>query len=192
MTRNISAKLFPIGLMGLLFGLSFWLDQVSTLSTQGRALDPEKPEYIVDDASARRFDEQGYLHEILTAKRTWQLPKSDIIYTQQPKFDLFEAGINKYHLEGDVAEYNTETKVIYFNKTVHMTKMADEKTSAATIDTTQLTANTITQTVETKTKVDFRYGESYGSAVGFNYNHKTGVLNLKSRVSATYEVTQKP
>ncbi len=186
--NSFSAKLFPLGLIILLFGLSFWLDQISTLSSQNRTLDPEKPEYIVENATAKRFDTSGELKEILIAKKTWQLPNSDIIYTQSPFFDIFEAGVKKYHLEGDEAQYNQRNKVIYFANAVELIKMPEGNQPEATLKTTQLTADTIQQTVQSKSRVDFTYGASTGHAVGFNYNHKTGALILQSRVSATYEI----
>ena len=186
--NNFSAKLFPLGLIILLFGLSFWLDQVSTLSTQNKPLAPEKPEYIIENATAKRFDSSGAIKEILIAKKTWQLPNSDIIYTQSPFFDVFEAGIKKYHLEGDQAQYNQKSKVIYFADAVKLNKMPEGNQPEATLKTSQLTADTIQQTVQSKNRVDFTYGVSTGNAVGFSYNHKTGALILQSRVSATYEI----
>ena len=189
--HNLSAKLFPLGLIVLLFGLSTWLNEVSNLSTQGKSLDPQKPEYIVMDATAKRFNKQGELFELLLSKKTWQLPNSDIIYTQAPRFTAFELGEKRYYIEGRFAEYNNKTKDIFFNQDVKMIKMPDPKQPEATVSTTQLTANADTQTVSSAQKVDYTYGGSHGSAVGFDYNHKSGVLNLKSRVSVTYDVNQK-
>ncbi len=174
----------------MLFGLSFWLDQVSTLSTQKKPLDPEKPEYIIENATAKRFDTSGYIKEILISQKTWQLPDSDTIYTQSPFFDIFEIGVKKYHLEGKQAQYNQKSKIIYFPDTVKLTKMPEGNQPEATLTTTQLTADTIKQTVQSKNRVDFTYGTSTGNAVGFTYNHKTGALTLQSRVSATYEISK--
>lgn len=188
--NNLGARLFPLSLIVLLFGLSFWLNQISSFSAKVRKLDPLKPEFIVEGSSAKRYDQTGYLYETLNAQKTWQFPNSDVIHTQQPKFDIFEATIKKYHLEGEGAQYNTKTKTIYFPQSVKMIKMAEEKHPESTIYTTQLTADTVAQTVSTRSKVDFTYGDSQGQAVGLYYNHKTGVLNLQSRVSATYEVNQ--
>ncbi|WP_434777444.1 LPS export ABC transporter periplasmic protein LptC [Neisseria sp. Ec49-e6-T10] len=181
-------KLFPLGLVLLLFGTSFWLDQVSTLDHSNSSLNPNKPEYIVDGVHAKRFDEQGLLKEDFIASRTWQFPKSDDMFAKNPKVDIFENGIKKYHLVGEVSKYNTQTKVIYFDRQVTMEKMADAEHPEAKIITSALTADTEAQTVQSKNKVDFSYGTSTGSAVGFDYNHKTGLLNLNSRVSAIYEI----
>lgn len=188
--NNLGARLFPLGLIFLLLGLSFWLNQISSFSTKTHKLDPQKPEFIVEGSTAKRFDEKGNLYEVLNAKKTWQYPNSDVIHTQHPNFDIFEATEKKYHLEGDSAQYNNKTKTIYFPQSVKMIKMAEKNHPKSTIYTTQLTADTVAQTVSTRSKVDFTYGDSRGKAIGLYYNHKTGVLNLQSRVSATYEVNQ--
>lgn len=187
-----AARLFPLSLVALMAGISFWLDSVSRIDEAEKPLDPNKPEYVAEGVTAKRFDAQGFLQEHMVAKKIWQFPNNDNIYLDTPDIDVYELGILKYQLESKTGRYNNETKKAYFEKEVVMKKQPEAAHPEVQIVTSKLHVDTATGVAESKEKVDFSYGDSTGSAVGFLYNQKTGFLNLNSRVSATYEVPKQP
>lgn len=184
--------IFPLSLVVLMAGVSFWLDNISQIHEKVKPLDPTKPEFIATGVKAKRFDELGFLKEYLIAKRIWQFPKSNEIYLETPNIDVYSLGIMKYQLSSKDGRYNDKTKQAYFEQRVVLDRLPESNHPATQIITTKLNIDTITGIAQSKEKVDFSYGDSKGSAIGFLYNEKTGFLNLNSRVSAIYEVPQQP
>ncbi|OSI16414.1 LPS export ABC transporter periplasmic protein LptC [Neisseria dumasiana] len=176
--------MFPLVLAVGLGGLSAWLGRISQVDIEEAALNPNEPQYAMEGIDGRRFDEQGRLKENLSAEYAWQLPKSDDVVFERPQLALYNGGRLIYKVESREARYNTETRIVRFEQDVLLTKSAEAQRPAAVLKTASLTINTQTETAETKAPVEYRYGESHGTANGLVYDHKKGLLNLPSRVKA--------
>lgn len=176
--------LFPLVLAIGLGGLSAWLGRISQVDIEEAALNPNEPQYSMEGIDGKRFDLQGRLKENLSAERAWQLPKSDDVVFEQPRLALYDGGQLIYKVESKDARYNTDTRTVQFEHNVVLTKSADARRPAGVLKTGSLTINTQTETAETKAPVEYRYGESHGTANGLVYDHKKGLLNLPSRVKA--------
>ncbi|KPN72917.1 MULTISPECIES: LPS export ABC transporter periplasmic protein LptC [Neisseria] len=176
--------MFPLVLAVGLGGLSAWLGRISQVDIEEAALNPNEPQYAMEGIDGRRFDEQGRLKENLSAEYAWQLPKSDDVVFERPQLALYNGGRLIYKVESREARYNTETRIVRFEQDVLLTKSAEAQRPAAVLKTASLTINTQTETAETQAPVEYRYGESHGTANGLVYDHKKGLLNLPSRVKA--------
>lgn len=176
--------LFPLVLAVGLGGLSAWLGRISEVDIEEAVLNPNEPQYAMQGIDGKRFDEQGRLKENLSAERAWQLPKSDDVVFEQPRLALYDGGALIYQVESKEAHYNTENRTVRFERDVVLTKSADSQRPAGVLKTASLTINTQTETAETQAPVEYRYGESHGTANGLVYDHKKGFLNLPSRVKA--------
>ncbi|OSI32625.1 LPS export ABC transporter periplasmic protein LptC [Neisseria dumasiana] len=176
--------MFPLVLAVGLGGLSAWLGRISQVDIEEAALNPNEPQYAMEGIDGRRFDEQGRLKENLSAEYAWQLPKSDDVVFERPQLALYNGGRLIYKVESREARYNTETRIVRFEQDVLLTKSAEAQRPSAVLKTASLTINTQTETAETKAPVEYRYGESHGTANGLVYDHKKGLLNLPSRVKA--------
>lgn len=176
--------LFPLVLAVGLGGLSAWLGRISEVDIEEAVLNPNEPQYAMQGIDGKRFDEQGRLKENLSAERAWQLPKSDDVVFEQPRLALYGGGALIYQVESREAHYNTENRTVRFERDVVLTKSADSQRPAGVLKTASLTINTQTETAETQAPVEYRYGESHGTANGLVYDHKKGFLNLPSRVKA--------
>lgn len=176
--------LFPLVLAIGLGGLSAWLGRISQVDIEEAALNPNEPQYSMEGIDGKRFDSQGRLKENLSAERAWQLPKSDDVVFEEPQLALYDGGQLIYKVESKDARYNTDTRTVQFEHNVVLTKSADARRPAGVLKTSSLTINTQTETAETKAPVEYRYGESHGTANGLVYDHKKGLLNLPSRVKA--------
>lgn len=185
-----ASRIFPFTLVTLMAGISFWLDSVSRIEDENKPLDPDKPEFVAEGVTAKRFDELGFLKEHMVAKKIWQFPNNDNIHLDTPDIGVYELGVKKYQIESKTGQYNNKTKQAYFEKDVTMTKLPEPTQPQAVMVTSKLNVDTVAGIAGSKEKVDFSYGDSKGSAIGFLYNQKTGFLNLKSRVSVTYEVPE--
>lgn len=82
---NPAAALFPLLLIGLLAGLTYWLDLASRQETpelDGRLR--HDPDYIVERFEIRRFDPQGALQHTLRADAMRHYPDDDTTHVESP------------------------------------------------------------------------------------------------------------
>ena len=187
--RNL---IFPFSLALILGGLSAWLERISTVSVEEVKLDPTKPQYIMTGMLAHRFDVSGSLKEELLADKSWQLPDQQNVYLQNADLHTFLNDKPQYTVNGLSARYHLEEKKVYFEQKVLLEKTSDNQRPAATVETENLTVDTVAQTAQTDAPIFFTYGKSRGSAVGAFYDHKTGKLDLPHQVKALiYDVKTK-
>ncbi len=184
MTRWRYGWLFPLVLAICLGGLSAWLGRISQVDVEETALNPNEPQYSMTGISGKRFDEQGRLKENLGAETAWQLPKSDDVTFEKPELAMYNGGKLLYTVKSSEAHYNTDNRKVQFQNNVVLTKNADAQRPAGILKTNSLTIDTQTETAETQDAVEYRYGDSHGTANGLVYDHKKGFLNLPSRVKA--------
>lgn len=184
--------LFPFTLALIMGGISFWLDRVSQIESEEIALNPNEPKYQINGISGERFDLQGLLAESLTATRVWQLPGQNIIHIDNPQLTLLRQGNPQYQVSAAQAQYRTDTRQVVFSDTVVLHKNAEDNRPEGILNTDSLTVDTRSQTAHTDAAVNYHYGLSQGSAVGFEYNKDHGFLNLNSRVKAIIYDPKKP
>lgn len=184
MTKWRYGWLFPLLLAVCLGGLSAWLGRISEIDVEETALNPNEPQYSMEGINGRRFDSEGRLKENLSAETAWQLPKSDEITFEKPQLAMYNGGGLLYTVAAREARYNTENRKVRFQENVVLTKAADAQRPAGVLKTDSLTIDTQTETAETQSTVEYRYGDSHGTADGLVYDHKKGFLNLPSRVKA--------
>lgn len=183
---------FPLILALLMGSVSVWLDRVSQVSTEEIALNPSEPKYRINGISAERFDADGLPGENLTATAAWQLPQQNIVNIDNPQLTLLRQGKPQYQVSSALAQYHTDSREVVFSDNVVLHQSADGSGNEGILNTSSLTVDTATQTAKTDAKVDYRYGLSHGSAVGFEYNKERGFLNLSSRVKAIIYDPNKP
>ncbi|WP_037585915.1 LPS export ABC transporter periplasmic protein LptC [Stenoxybacter acetivorans] len=177
--------LFPLSLACILGGVSFWLDSISETPTEEAVLNPNEPRYRINDISGARFNENGQLNETVTAKSVWQLPNQKVIFITQPKMTMYHDGKPLYNVSAADAQYHTNSREVWFDHQVILTKQATAGEAEGQLETDHLEVNTKTQTAKTDVAVNYHYGLSHGKAVGFEYNRERGFLNLSSRVKTT-------
>lgn len=175
---------FPLILATVMGGISFWLDRVSQIETVPIELNPHEPKYRINGIHGERFDSQGLLSERLSATSAWQLPTQPVVYIDNPQLMLLAHGKPLYQVSSTSAQYDTDSRQVVFLDKVLLYKSATANQAEAMLRTDKLTVDTQSQTAHTDASVDYRYGLSEGSAVGFEYNKDKGFLNLSSRIKA--------
>lgn len=176
--------LFPLVLAGILGGISAWLGKISTIEVEEVKLDPDKPQYSMEKMFASRFDASGSLKAHLVAQKAWQLPNQENVYLQDADLNTFLAEQPQYSVNGLSARYHLAERKVFFENDVVLEKHADNQKPAAIVKTQELVVDTVAQTAQTSQVVEFQYGQSHGRANGAFYDHKTGKLDLPSKVKA--------
>lgn len=175
---------FPLSLAVILGALSAWLGQVSQISIEEVPLNPKEPQYLIAQAAAKRYDSTGSLQQQLVSPKAWQLPDQKNVYFEQPDLRIWTQERSEYHVTAQQARYELASKKIFFEQEVTLDKTADAKRDAAEVRTSQLTVDTVRRIAETSAAVDYRYGNSQGSAQGMTYDYQNGQLNLPAQVKA--------
>ncbi len=193
MMKRLGGWWFPLVLALALGGVSFWLDRVSQLEVEEVALSPHEPQYEIFGIAAKRFGADGALAERLTAERAWQYPARTDAYLARPHIVFSPAGQEQYRVSAEEAHYLDNHRDMVLSGGVVLVKPASADSPAGRMETASLTIDTETQTAHTEDMVQYRYGDSHGSATGMTYNHKNGTLNLSSRIKAViYDPTTEP
>lgn len=180
-----SGLFFPLALAAVLGGLSAWLDRISEVEVEEAVLNPNEPKYEMNGISGRRFDEAGSVKENLKAAKAWQLPDKDEVVFSSPDLTMFGQGRRLYHVASKDARYDTETRKVYFENDVVMTKEPEAGRPSGILKTSRIVIDTQTENATTDAPVQYQYGQSHGTADGLDYNNEQGILNLPSRVKAT-------
>lgn len=193
MMKRLGGWWFPLVLALALGGVSFWLDRVSQLEVEETALSPHEPQYEIFGIRALRFGADGAVAEQLTAERAWQFPARTDAYLAKPDIVFAPNGQERYRVRAEQAHYLSEKREIVLTGGVVLNKPAVADSPAGLMETDSLTVDTETQTARTEDLVRYRYGASHGTATGMTYNHKSGQLNLSSRIKAViYDPNTEP
>ena len=80
--------LFPLLLVGVLAGLSFWLQGITEPGVDRSGRLRHDPDFIVDNFSVRRFDVGGTLQHTVVSRRMAHFPDDDTTHLEAPRMDF--------------------------------------------------------------------------------------------------------
>jgi lipopolysaccharide export system protein LptC len=83
--RPTSAGLFPLLVLILLAGLTFWLQRATEESPTGNGKLRHDPDYFVDQVNYRHYDATGMLRHTLYAAQLVHFPDDDTAEVTEPK-----------------------------------------------------------------------------------------------------------
>lgn len=185
---NLSSRavswVFPVALAVIMGAVTFWLNRVTDVNIESVLLNPAKPQYVMTDLNGVRFNAEGQKAEVLQARSAHMFPNNTDVIIHQPNGQVFKEGKELYRVKSEQARYSDVKEKVFFDQEVTFTKAALDGKPAGVVTTSQLEIDLPTQVASTKAQVEYQYGESKGSALGFSYDNKNEVLNLDSRVKA--------
>ena len=164
--NRFRSLVFPLALALILGGLTAWLGRVSEVVIEAVKLDPAKPQYTMTQIHGKRYDIAGSLNQDLTAPLAWQLPDQKNVYFQQPTLKTYRDNNEQYTVSSQTARYELESKKVFFEQNVVLTKTPDAERPAGKVVTDYLNVDTQTETAETDAPVQYEYGRSHGTATG--------------------------
>jgi lipopolysaccharide export system protein LptC len=178
------AGLFPMVVLALLAGLTFWL-QRATEETSVASSDPShKPEYFVNGLRYRYYDQNGDLRQTLYASRMQQYRDDQTTEVMEPKVVYVSDGVvvataNKGYLdkEGKRVQLVDDVRVVH----------AAATGAETVITTSELEAYPDDKRLLTKAAVRIAQGASTVTGVGLDSSGKTRVTVLGGRVHGVLE-----
>lgn len=181
--------LFPIVLLAMLAMLTFWIDyavQAPEAKIDGSSR--HDPDYILNNFTTTRTDENGELRYRLTALEMRHYPDDDTTELEKPQFERYETDKPFTTIEGNKGFVSADAETVEFIDDVKVVRQAFNGKGEMVVLTDKLdvmpneemakTDRPVVITQEPKTVIH---------ATGMIYDKKNQTVQLLSRVKAHYE-----
>lgn len=181
--------LLPLVLLAILAMLTFWIDySVQAPEPKIDGSNRHDPDYILNNFTTTRTDENGDLRYRLTAAEMRHYPDNDTTELEQPHFTRFDIGKPFTLIEGQKGLVSSNGEKIEFQDDVKVLRQAYNGKGEMVVLTDRLdvfpdeeiasTDRPVVITQEPKTVIH---------ATGMIYNKKKQTVQLLHRVKAHYE-----
>jgi lipopolysaccharide export system protein LptC len=175
--KSSGAALFPIALMALLAGATFWLDRASQPEDDGRdGKHRHDPDYIVDHFSVRRFDPEGVLQHSLFAQKMLHYPDDDSTEVFAPQLTYHH--IPPAHVSSIKAWLDSGGKHVKLEGDVHVLRDSIDGRPPTEITTSVLYAVPDDEYAHTDAPVTITQGQTVIHGIGAETNNKTQISVL--------------
>jgi lipopolysaccharide export system protein LptC len=179
---------FPLLLLAVLAGLTFWLDRVVQPQAGPRTdLPKNDPDYVVDGLSAARMDSQGRVRDTLRAQKMTHYPDDDMTLLVEPRFVTYAQPYSPVTVTSRHARLSSNGENVYFEDGVRVVRAPYANRSELVLETSYLHVIPDANIAKTDRAVTIRDGTGVVTASGLELNSDTRVLNLKGRVRGTFE-----
>jgi lipopolysaccharide export system protein LptC len=181
--------LFPIVLMAILAVLTFWIDYaVQAPEARIDGSSRHDPDYILNNFTTTRTDENGELRYRLSALEMRHYPDDDTTELEKPQFQRYEVDKPFTTIEGNKGFVSTDAETVEFIDDVKVVRQAFNGKGEMVVLTDRLevmpneemakTDRPVVITQEPKTVIH---------ATGMIYDKKNQSVQLLSRVKSHYE-----
>ena len=178
---------FPLVLLALLAGLTFWLERLlQPQVTPGAGIARNDPDYVVDGLSAVRMDEQGRVKHTLRAQKMTHFPNDDVTVLVQPRFVTYSEGRAPVTVTSRDAYMSGNGENVYFENDVRVVRAAAGEQSELVLETPYLHVIPDANIARTDRAVTIRNSMGVVNASGLELNSETRVLKLQGRVTGVY------
>lgn len=179
--------LFPITLMVLMVGLSFWLQHASAPKDNfSDSLMRHDPDYIVENLTVRRFGATGELQSMLASKKMVHYPDDETSLMTEPTVSFFK-GARPTSLTAEQGLIAPDAREIVLVGNVRGVRAATATDPAIVFTSSHLTVFPDDEVMRTTAAVTITQGASVVRGVGMEADNKSRVYQLLSQVSSTIE-----
>jgi len=182
----------PVMLVGILAGLTFWLDHVAHVAPPGIGGSRHDPDYIVDRFSAVRIGQTGVESYTLSAARMMHYPDDDSTLLNAPKFVSYKNVKAPLTITADQAVVSSKGEHVYFQDNVRVTRAAYGPYGELLVQTPFLHVIPDENLAKTDRAVTITDAATRVTAVGLELDNETHVIKLLSDVRGTYDPRKVP
>jgi lipopolysaccharide export system protein LptC len=181
----------PVLLLAGLAGLTYWLDQ-KVQPLRGRdGGSADEPDFVVDDFVATRMSLSGVPSYAVRAKRMVHYPEDNSARLENPELTHFDQDKAPVSIRADQGVLDQNGKSADFTGNVQVRRAAYGDNPELALYTTYLHVIPEEEIARTDREVKIVSGNSTLEAVGLEFNNKTRMLNLLSKVKGTYATPDK-
>ncbi len=180
-------NLFPIALMLLLVGLTFWLQRASEI--QDNFSDSKlrhDPDYYAENFTVRRFAPTGGLKDTLAAKKMVHYPDDETTVITEPQMSFLK-GPRPTHLSAKQGLVGPDAREVTLVGNVRGVRAATATDPEIVYTSSHLAVFPDDEVARTSAAVTITQGASIVRGVGMEADNKTQVFQLLSQVSSTID-----
>jgi lipopolysaccharide export system protein LptC len=184
-------SLFPIALLTLLVGLTFWLERATELKRPGSdSLLRHDPDFFVDNLRLRSFSPTGELQSTLAATKMVHYPDDETTLVSEPRV-WFLKGPRPTQLTAQQGLVAPDGRQVVLVGNVRGVREATKTDPQLVLTTTHLTLLPDDDMMRTNAPVTVIQGASVVRAVGFEADNKSKIIQLLSQVNSTIQMKQR-
>ncbi|MEW6314599.1 MAG: LPS export ABC transporter periplasmic protein LptC [Pseudomonadota bacterium] len=179
---------FPVLLLALLAGLTFWLDSRIELNGGPTSqLKPHSPDFMVENFSSMRMDERGMPRYTLSANKMQHYPSDDSTDLDAPRFVRFNAAAAPITISSDRATVSSNGENAYFTDNVIVVRSAYNNHGELALYTDYLHVIPEQDLARTDKPVKMTGNHTTVNAIGLELNSADRTVKLLSHVQGHYE-----
>lgn len=185
--RLSGAALLPIVLLGLVAGLTYWLEKTTMADeARNRANARHDPDYMVTNFTIKRFGESGDLTQVLSADHMVHFPDDDSTELAAPKLSL-QRSDRPTRVVSREAWLNKDGKEIRLKGDVKVSRPAAGGSPATLIESEALTVYPDDERTVGSVPVTITQGNNVMRGSGLEYLGKEKTAQLRGRVFGTFK-----
>lgn len=185
--KNWSGQIFPIALLTLIAGLSFWLQaSLAPAESGGARTDDSAPDAFAVNFQIRRHDDSGELKYRLSAPYLQHFPKDDSSEIRNPELIAYRKDAPPVTVTAGQARVTAQGEQILLSESVRIVRAEDGDRPALIAQTSRLNVSPETGLADTDQPVHITQGASWISGVGAHIDNNASTFELKSQVRGQY------
>jgi lipopolysaccharide export system protein LptC len=185
--KHWPSQLFPVIVLVILAGLSFWLQStVDRGETKNDGKFRHDPDAIAENFVVRRFDQTGHIKYRLTAPYLVHYPDDDTSELKSPTLVSYRPEGTPVTVTGDHAKVTAKGETIFLWDNVSVTRAATADRQEMVARMPDLTAQPDAGLAFTGSPVEITQGKSWVKGVGLDIDNNTSTLILQSQVRGQY------
>jgi len=186
--KRWGSALFPLSLLLVLTGLTFWLRYASELpQTKHDGKLRHDPDYIVTDAILRKIDQTGRLKYTLSATDIRHYPDDESTDMLKPNLVHFQAKKPPVTMSAERGHISKDGEKVDLYENVRIRRSASAQYEELTAYTPELTILPDVEKAFTKSPVLITQGKSWMKGVGMQVDNLAQTYLLESQVVAVLE-----
>lgn len=186
--KSWSTAIFPLSVLTVLAGLSFWLMHATELPDGRRdGKDRHDPDYIITGLEIRKLTREGELQYILTGDEARHYPDDDSTDVANPQLTYLHPSKPRVYLSARQAQISADGETVQLDGDVRLRREPTATRPALLGEMPDLTVHTEEETAHTASPVRFTQGASWLNGVGMNLDNKTQTYVLQSQATGQFE-----
>ncbi|WP_295003251.1 LPS export ABC transporter periplasmic protein LptC [uncultured Dechloromonas sp.] len=185
--KHWPSQLFPIIILSVLAGLTFWLQSAIDLGNDkhdGKLR--HDPDGIAENYVVRRFDENGLVKYRLTGPHMVHYPDDDSSELRSPTLVSYRPDAPQITVTSKFAKVTSKGEVAYLWDDVRITRAATPEQQELVARMPDLTVQTEAGFAFTNSPVEITQGQSWVTGVGAQIDNNKSTFVLQSQVKGQY------
>lgn len=186
--KRWGSALFPLSLLLVLTGLTFWLRYATELpQTKHDGKLRHDPDYIISDAILRKIDLTGRLKYTLSATDIRHYPDDESTDMLKPNLIYFQARKPPVTMSAERGHMSKDGEKVDLYDNVRIRRSASAQYEELTAYTPELTVLPDVEKAFTKSPVLITQGKSWMKGVGMQVDNRAQTYLLESQAFAVLE-----